>query len=31
MSKEHLKLYEDCIKRLIDELAQLSTTAAAAQ
>jgi dihydrodipicolinate synthase/N-acetylneuraminate lyase len=31
MSKEHLKLYEDCIKRLMDELAQLSTAAAAAQ
>jgi dihydrodipicolinate synthase/N-acetylneuraminate lyase len=31
MSKEHLRLYEDCIKRLMDELAQLSTTAAAAQ
>ena len=31
MTKEHLKLYESCIKRLLDELAQLSTPAAAAE
>lgn len=31
MTKEHLKLYEDCIKRLLDELAQLSTPKAAAE
>lgn len=31
MEPEHLKLYEDCIKRLLDELAQLSPAAVAAQ
>ncbi len=31
MTAEHLKLYEDCIKRLLDELAQLAPTAVAAQ
>jgi hypothetical protein len=31
MTKEHLKLYEDCIKRLLDELAQLVPTAVAAE
>ena len=31
MTAEHLKLYEDCIKRVLDELAQLSAPAAAAQ
>lgn len=31
MTAEHLKLYEDCIKRLLDELAQLTAPAAAAQ
>lgn len=31
MTAEHLKLYEDCIKQLLDELAQLSPTAVAAQ
>jgi dihydrodipicolinate synthase/N-acetylneuraminate lyase len=31
MTAEHLKLYEDCIKRLLDELAQLTPTAQAAE
>jgi dihydrodipicolinate synthase/N-acetylneuraminate lyase len=31
MTAEHLKLYEDCIKRLLDEIAQLMPTAAAAE
>ncbi len=31
MTAEHLKLYEQCIKRLLDELAQLSPSAAAAE
>jgi dihydrodipicolinate synthase/N-acetylneuraminate lyase len=31
MTAEHLKLFEDCIKRLLDELAQLTAPAAAAQ
>ena len=31
MTAEHLKLFEDCIKRLMDELAQLMAPAAAAQ
>ncbi len=31
MTAEHLKLYEDCIKRLLDEVAQLAPTAVAAQ
>jgi 4-hydroxy-tetrahydrodipicolinate synthase len=31
MTAEHLKLYEDCIKRLLDELAQLTAPAVAAQ
>ncbi len=31
MTAEHLKLYEDCIKRLLDEIAQLTPTAAAAE
>ncbi|HEX9743743.1 MAG TPA: dihydrodipicolinate synthase family protein [Nitrospiraceae bacterium] len=31
MTPEHLKLYEGCIKRLLDELAQLSPTAVAAE
>jgi hypothetical protein len=30
MTKEHLKLYEDCIRRLIDELVPLSAPKAAA-
>jgi hypothetical protein len=31
MSAEHMKLYEACIKQLLDELAQLTPTAVAAQ
>ena len=31
MTAEHLKHFEDCIKRLLDELAQLSTPAVAAE
>jgi 4-hydroxy-tetrahydrodipicolinate synthase len=31
MTAEHLKLFEDCIKRLLDELAQLTAPAVAAQ
>lgn len=31
MTAEHLKLYEGCIKQLLDELAQLTAPAAAAQ
>lgn len=31
MTAEHLKLFEDCIKRLMDELAQLTAPAVAAQ
>ncbi|MDX1485374.1 MAG: dihydrodipicolinate synthase family protein [Alphaproteobacteria bacterium] len=31
MTAEHLKYYEDCIKRLLDELAELTPAAAAAQ
>ncbi len=30
MTAEHLKLYQDCIKRLLDEVAQLTAPAAAA-
>ncbi len=31
MTAEHLKLFEDCIKRLLDEVAQLAPSAAAAE
>jgi hypothetical protein len=31
MTSEHLKHFEGCIKRLLDELAQLTAPAAAAQ
>ena len=31
MTAEHLKFYEECIKRLLDEIAQLTPTAAAAE
>jgi 4-hydroxy-tetrahydrodipicolinate synthase len=31
MTAEHLKLFEDCIKRLLDELAQLTAPAVAAE
>jgi len=31
MTAEHLKYYEECINRLLDEIAQLTPTAAAAE
>jgi hypothetical protein len=31
MTAEHLKYYEECIKRLLDEIAQLTPKAVAAE